>query len=72
MALIQCLIKELTGVADEDTVRIFLEYDTVEAASKAYETFQGRIFDGLFWPTKAQVCLEWVAAALIHKIRCPL
>ena len=31
---------------DEDAVRIFLEFDAVGSAVKAFEVFNGRIFGG--------------------------
>jgi len=44
--LAKCIVKELKGVSDEDAVRIFLEFEAVDSASKACEVFHGRIFDG--------------------------
>lgn len=41
-----CIIREQKGAPDHEAVRIFLEYDGVEAASKAYKDMNGRYFDG--------------------------
>merc|ERR1719491_562829 len=42
----KCVIKEMKGVPDEEAVRIFLEFEAVDSASKAFDVFNGRIFDG--------------------------
>lgn len=42
----KCIIKELRGAADEEAVRIFLEFEAVESAGKAFEVFNGRLFAG--------------------------
>jgi hypothetical protein len=39
-------IKELKDLPDDEAVRIFLEFEEVESASKAFDVFNGRIFDG--------------------------
>eukprot|EP00928_Gymnodinium_smaydae_P014960 TRINITY_DN15490_c0_g1_i1.p1 TRINITY_DN15490_c0_g1~~TRINITY_DN15490_c0_g1_i1.p1 ORF type:complete len:792 (+),score=111.77 TRINITY_DN15490_c0_g1_i1:92-2467(+) len=44
--LIKCTIKEAVGAPDNEAVRIFLEFEKVEAASKAYADMNGRFFDG--------------------------
>merc|ERR1711862_746896 len=44
--LSKCTIRELKGVPDDDAVRIFLEYEAVDSAKKAFDVFNGRIFDG--------------------------
>lgn len=45
-ALKSCVIKELKGVPDEEAVRIFLEFEEVEAATKGYTDMSGRYFGG--------------------------
>lgn len=42
----KCTIKEIKGVPDEEAVRIFLEFEAVESASKAFDVFEGRLFAG--------------------------
>eukprot|EP00928_Gymnodinium_smaydae_P087500 TRINITY_DN71756_c0_g1_i1.p1 TRINITY_DN71756_c0_g1~~TRINITY_DN71756_c0_g1_i1.p1 ORF type:complete len:402 (-),score=129.90 TRINITY_DN71756_c0_g1_i1:125-1330(-) len=42
----KCCIKELKGVKDDEAVRIFLEYETVEGATKAMVDMNGRFFGG--------------------------
>merc|ERR1712146_200630 len=42
----KCTIKEIAGASDEEAVRIFLDYETIESAQKAFEVFNGRLFAG--------------------------
>lgn len=44
--LVKCAIKEVKGVPDEQAVRIFLEYERVEDATKALVDMNGRYFGG--------------------------
>jgi len=39
-------VKELSGVPDEEAVRIFLEFDALESAEKAFDYFNDRILGG--------------------------
>merc|ERR1711915_809109 len=42
----KCIVKEIKGVPDTEAVRIFLEYETVESATKAFTDMNGRYFGG--------------------------
>merc|ERR1712176_486747 len=42
----KCVVKEIKGVPDDQAVRIFLEYETVADATKAYTDMNGRYFGG--------------------------
>jgi len=42
----KCVIKELKGKPDDQAVRIFLEYEDVAAATKAFTDMNGRYFGG--------------------------
>lgn len=42
----KCVIKELKGKLDDQAVRIFLEYEDVAAATKAFTDMNGRYFGG--------------------------
>ncbi|CAJ1346086.1 unnamed protein product [Effrenium voratum] len=42
----RCVIKELAGKPDDEAVRIFLEYEDVSAATKAFADMNGRYFGG--------------------------
>merc|ERR1712203_787402 len=42
----KCTIKEIKDLPDDKAVRIFLEFDTVDAASKCHEDMNGRFFGG--------------------------
>merc|ERR1712217_229713 len=42
----KCSIKELKGKPDDQAVRIFLSFETVEAAKKCQADMQGRLFAG--------------------------
>merc|ERR1719277_1750067 len=42
----KCVVKEIPGVPDEEAVRIFLEYEKVEDATKALVDMNGRYFGG--------------------------
>jgi len=42
----KCTIKEITGVSDDQAVRIFLEYEKIEDATKALVDMNGRYFGG--------------------------
>merc|ERR1712151_1326339 len=42
----KCQIIEAMGVADDEAVRVFLQFDTVEAATKAFTDMNGRFFGG--------------------------
>jgi hypothetical protein len=42
----KCAIKEIPGLPDDQAVRIFLEYETVEEATKALVDMNGRYFGG--------------------------
>jgi len=44
--LVKCAIKEVKGVPDQQAVRIFLEYEKVEDATKALVDMNGRYFGG--------------------------
>merc|ERR1712083_657993 len=44
--LVKCTIKEVKDVPDEQAVRIFLEYDRLEDAERACDTFYARFFGG--------------------------
>ncbi|XP_064605409.1 splicing factor 45-like isoform X2 [Liolophura sinensis] len=44
--VIKCVIFELTGVADEEAVRIFVDFERMEAAIKAVVDLNGRFFGG--------------------------
>jgi len=44
--LVKCVVKEIKGVPDHEAVRIFLKYETVEMATKAYTDLNGRFFGG--------------------------
>merc|ERR1712048_295860 len=41
-----CVIKELKGVPDDEAVRIFLEFDAVDSATKCLKDMSGRFFGG--------------------------
>jgi len=42
----KCVIKEFPGKPDDEAVRIFLEYEEVAAATKAFADMNGRYFGG--------------------------
>eukprot|EP00747_Dinoflagellata_sp_TGD_P164036 gnl/TRDRNA2_/TRDRNA2_183423_c0_seq1.p1 gnl/TRDRNA2_/TRDRNA2_183423_c0~~gnl/TRDRNA2_/TRDRNA2_183423_c0_seq1.p1 ORF type:complete len:425 (+),score=117.12 gnl/TRDRNA2_/TRDRNA2_183423_c0_seq1:106-1275(+) len=42
----KCVIKEIKGAPDNEAVRIFLEYEAVESATKALVDMNGRYFGG--------------------------
>lgn len=42
----KCTITESKGAPDNEAVRIFLEFETIEGASKAYSDMNGRYFAG--------------------------
>merc|ERR1719203_2214907 len=42
----KCVIKEMKGLPDDQAVRIFLEYERVEDATKALVDMNGRYFGG--------------------------
>lgn len=42
----RCVIKEIKGLPDDEAVRIFLEFDKVEEATKALVDMNGRYFGG--------------------------
>lgn len=42
----KCTIKEIRNVPDSEAVRIFLEYESIEAATKAFADMNGRYFGG--------------------------
>lgn len=42
----KCVIKELSGRPDDEAVRIFLEYEDVASATKAFADLNGRYFGG--------------------------
>ncbi|XP_055047228.1 splicing factor 45 isoform X2 [Misgurnus anguillicaudatus] len=44
--VVKCVIFEISGVPDEDAVRIFLEFERVESAIKAVVDLNGRYFGG--------------------------
>lgn len=44
--LVKCVVRECKGAPDKEAVRIFLEFEKVEAASKAYKDMNGRYFGG--------------------------
>lgn len=44
--LVKCVIKEIKGLPDDQAVRIFLEYEKVEDATKALVDMNGRYFGG--------------------------
>merc|ERR1712144_126409 len=44
--LVKCTIKEMKGMPDEQAGRIFLQYERVEDAVKACDTFYARYFGG--------------------------
>ncbi|CAE8683760.1 unnamed protein product, partial [Polarella glacialis] len=44
--LVRCTIKELKELPDDQAVRIFLQYEQVEAATKAFADMNGRYFGG--------------------------
>merc|ERR1712083_388623 len=44
--LVKCTIKEFKNVLDEQAVRIFLEYERLEDAERACDTFYARFFGG--------------------------
>lgn len=44
--LVRCAIKEIQGVPDDQAVRIFLQYERVEDATKALVDMNGRYFGG--------------------------
>lgn len=44
--LIRCTVKEVKGVPDDQAVRIFLEYQRIEDATKAFVDMNGRYFGG--------------------------
>jgi len=44
--VIKCVIKEITGVPDDQAVRIFLEFDVIESSTKALVDMNGRYFGG--------------------------
>lgn len=44
--LTKCVVKEIKGVPDSEAVRIFLQYETQESATKALVDMNGRYFGG--------------------------
>merc|ERR1719356_210791 len=42
----KCTIKEISGVPDDEAVRIFLEFETIQDATKALVDMNGRYFGG--------------------------
>eukprot|EP00929_Paragymnodinium_shiwhaense_P071994 TRINITY_DN36554_c0_g3_i2.p1 TRINITY_DN36554_c0_g3~~TRINITY_DN36554_c0_g3_i2.p1 ORF type:complete len:326 (+),score=85.26 TRINITY_DN36554_c0_g3_i2:114-1091(+) len=44
--LLNCIIREIPNVPDEEAVRIYLEYEEVASAMKACNDMNGRLFDG--------------------------
>merc|ERR1712185_312902 len=44
--VVKCVIKEIKGLPDDQAVRIFLEYERVEDATKALVDMNGRYFGG--------------------------
>lgn len=42
----KCSIKEMKNVPDQEAVRIFLEYESIEASTKAFADMNGRYFGG--------------------------
>ncbi|XP_051544498.1 splicing factor 45 [Myxocyprinus asiaticus] len=44
--VVKCVIFEISGVSDEEAVRIFLEFERVESAIKAVVDLNGRYFGG--------------------------
>lgn len=44
--VVKCTIKEMKGLPDDQAVRIFLEYDKIESATKALVDMNGRYFGG--------------------------
>lgn len=42
----RCAIKEIKGVPDDQAVRIFLEYEQIDGAKKAFADMNGRYFGG--------------------------
>merc|ERR1712186_272758 len=42
----RCVVKEIQGVPDDQAVRIFLEYERIEDATKALLDMNGRYFGG--------------------------
>merc|ERR1712203_594691 len=42
----KCTIKEIEGLSDDRAVRIFLCFETVEAATKCFSDMNGRFFAG--------------------------
>eukprot|EP00933_Yihiella_yeosuensis_P029836 TRINITY_DN23494_c0_g5_i1.p1 TRINITY_DN23494_c0_g5~~TRINITY_DN23494_c0_g5_i1.p1 ORF type:complete len:391 (+),score=130.43 TRINITY_DN23494_c0_g5_i1:93-1265(+) len=42
----RCVIKELNHLGDNEAVRIFLEYEQISAATKAFADMNGRFFGG--------------------------
>merc|ERR1712224_820485 len=44
--LVKCTVIQVEGAPDDEAVRIFLEFEKVQAASKAYSDLNGRFFGG--------------------------
>jgi len=44
--VVNSLVYEMRGVADDEAIRIFLEFDRVEASTKAVVDLNGRFFGG--------------------------
>merc|ERR1712023_336204 len=42
----KCVIKEIKGAPDSKAIRIFLQYEKVDAAAKCYADMNGRYFGG--------------------------
>merc|ERR1711957_281187 len=42
----KCVVKEVKGLSDKEAVRIFLQYEAVEGATKALVDMNGRYFGG--------------------------
>uniref|UniRef100_A0A7S1K3Y3 G-patch domain-containing protein n=1 Tax=Vitrella brassicaformis TaxID=1169539 RepID=A0A7S1K3Y3_9ALVE len=45
-SLVRCRVHEVSGLPDDQAVRIFLEYETKDNATKALQNFNGRFFGG--------------------------
>merc|ERR1712176_149223 len=44
--LVKCVIKEINSLPDDQAVRIFLEFEQIEGATKAMLDMNGRFFGG--------------------------
>eukprot|EP00929_Paragymnodinium_shiwhaense_P009137 TRINITY_DN11318_c0_g1_i1.p1 TRINITY_DN11318_c0_g1~~TRINITY_DN11318_c0_g1_i1.p1 ORF type:complete len:740 (+),score=218.90 TRINITY_DN11318_c0_g1_i1:97-2316(+) len=42
----QCIVREVKGAPEAEAVRIFLHFESIDAATKAYADMNGRYFDG--------------------------